>query len=316
MANFELIFPQKLDTEKQMNTYGKFIAEPFEPGYGHTIGNSIRRILLSSLEGAAVTSCRMKGALHEFGVLKNVKEDVINILLNVKKIRLKMFTEGHEVLRVSAKGEKVITAADIESNSNIEILNPEQPIATLSSGANFEMELDVDRGRGYVIAESNKVQDRPANTIYVDSLFSPVTQVHYEVENTRVGQRTDYDKLIMEITTDGSILPSDALSYAAKILRDSLDVFLVGEKVEEKKESAIEVIQQEKMKELLSQPIEILGLSSRPFNSLKNAKLDTVGDLVKKTESELAVVRNLGKKSVDEIKDKLTEHNLTLGMQL
>jgi DNA-directed RNA polymerase subunit alpha len=316
MANSELVFPQKLGTEKQSSSYGKFIAEPFEPGYGHTVGSSLRRILLSSLEGAAITSCRIKGAAHEFDVLKNVKEDVINIILNIKKVRLKMFTKGHEILRLTAKGERTVCAGDIEPNSNIEILNPEQVIATLAHGANLEIELDVNHGRGYVVAEDNKRQDLPVGTIYIDSLFSPVTKVHYEVENTRVGQRTDYDKLIVEISTDDSILPSDALSYAAKILRDSLDVFLVGEKVEKKTVSTIEVIQQEKLSELLAQPIEVLGLSSRPFNSLKNAHLDTIGDLVKKTESELAVVRNLGKKSVGEIKEKLAEHSLNLGMQI
>ncbi len=320
MSNLEMVFPQQLVIEKQTNTYGKFIAEPFEPGFGHTLGNSLRRILLSSLEGAAITSCRIRTSetqwvRHEFETLKNVKEDIINILLNLKKIRLKMYTQGPEMLTLQAKGEKVVTARDIKENPNVEILNPDQEIATLSAGGSLEMEIEVNRGRGYVLAEDNRKPYHSVDTLVIDSLFSPVVKVNYEVENSRVGQRTDYDKLIMEIWTDGSIMPLDAFVYSAKILKDTLGVFLPPEKKEEPI-SAIEIIQQEKMKELLEQPIEILGLSSRPFNCLRGINIITLRDLVTKKEEDIINLRNLGQKSIDEIKEKLKEHNLSLGMEL
>jgi len=322
MSNLDMVFPQKIVTEKQTNTYGKFITEPFEPGFGHTIGNSLRRILLSSLEGSAITSCRIRTAdgqwvRHEFDTLKNVKEDVMTILLNLKKIRLRMYTKGPEILNLQVKGEKVVVAGDIKQNPNVEILNPEQEIATLSAGGSLEMELEVNRGRGYVLAENNRKPYHSIDTLVIDSLFSPVIKVNYEVENSRVEQRTDYDKLIMEIWTDGSIMPIDALAYSAKILKDTVSVFLAKEEEKEVKPvSTIEVIQQEKMKELLDQPIEILGLSSRPFNCLKGIQIMTLRDLVTKKEEEIINLRNLGKKSIDEIKEKLKEHNLSLGMVL
>jgi|YNPNPStandDraft_1061719.scaffolds.fasta_scaffold87003_1 DNA-directed RNA polymerase subunit alpha len=316
MAVSEIVFPTKLDIETQTDNYGKFIAEPFESGYGYTIGNSLRRILLSSLEGAAITACRIKGVLHEYEVIRNVKEDVLTILLNLKKIRLKMYSKGTEILKLSVKGSKVVTAGDIQPNSNVDIVNPDQVIATISPGGSLEMELEVERGRGYVVAENNKKHNYPANTIFLDTLFSPVTKVTYEVENTRIGQKTDYDRLILEIWTDGTILPRDALAYSAKILKDSCDIFLFGEKKEEKPVSAIEVIQQEKLNELIQQPIEILQLSSRPFNCLKNYQIKLISDLVKKTENELIAMENLGKKSLEEIKAKLAEHNLSLGMKI
>jgi len=310
----DLVLPQQLTQIQQTNTYGKFVTEPFESGYGHTVGNALRRILLSSLDGAAITSCKIKGASHEFDIIKNLKEDVIHILLNLKKIRLKMFTQGPEKISVSFKGGKTVYAKDFQANTNIEILTPDQVIATIEPGGVFEAEMEVEQGRGYVSAEEHNKTGKPVDTIYIDSLFSPITKVNYEVENTRVGQKTDYDKLIIEIWSDGSILPSDALAYSAKIMRDSVNVFISEEEKTEQIGSAIGVLKEEKMKEFLQQPIEILGLSSRPFNCLSAANIKLISDLVKKKEEELNAIESMGKKSIEEIKEKLTEHNLKLGL--
>jgi len=314
-----LIFPQKLIQEKETDNYGKFIAEPFEPGFGHTVGNSLRRILLSCIKGSAITSVRIKGVLHEFDIIKNVKEDVMHILLNIKNIRLKMYTTTAEKIFVSIKGEKTITAGDLNTNPNVEILNPEQYIATVEPGGIFEAEFEVEHGKGYVFAEDNKKQNYPTNTLFVDSLFSPIVKVNYEVENTRVGYRTDYDRLIMEIWTDKSILPSDALAYASKILRDSVKIFMRGEEketeTEEKVVSQIDILKKEKLDELLKQSIDLLGLSSRPYNCLVSAKITTIGELVKRTENELLTINSLGGKSLTEIKEKLAQHDLKLRLE-
>src|SRR3989339_517622 len=318
----ELVFSQQLVTEKQDNSYGKFIAEPFEPGYGHTIGNSLRRILLSSLEGPAITSCKIRGTgnfivRHEYDTIKNVKEDVMQILLNLKKIRLKMYAQGPETLILSTKGEKTVLAKDIKANSSVEIINLDQEIAIIEPGGFLEIEMEVNRGRGYAFAEQNKKTSHSVDVIPMDALFSPVVKVNYEVENARVGHRTDYDRLIMEIWTDGSIVPADVLTYSAKILRDSLNIFLKSEKMEEEKAvSATEFIQKEKMEELSNQPVDILGLSSRPINCLKSAQIKILKELVVKSEEEMESLRNMGKRSMDEIKEKLSEQNLKLGMVL
>jgi DNA-directed RNA polymerase subunit alpha len=214
MPELEKLRTLTLDEKTATPTYGRFIAEPFERGYGHTIGNALRRILLSSLEGSAVTAVRIKGALHEFSVIKGIKEDVANIILNLKKIRLKMYTPGPETLYLTVKKEGVAIAKDIQPNSNIEILTPEQPIATLDHGSNLEIEMEVTRGKGYVLAEENKSVKHSTNTILLDALFSPIVKVNYEVEHTRVEQITDYDKLILDIWTDGSVAPSDSLAYS------------------------------------------------------------------------------------------------------
>jgi DNA-directed RNA polymerase subunit alpha len=321
MSDNELVFPQKLISKEQTDLYGKFICEPFEPGYGHTIGNSLRRVLLSSMEGAAITACKIKGigkqwVRHEYDSINHVKEDVMQIILNLKKIRLKMYTKGPETLILEIKGEKIVHAKDFKGNPNVEILNPDQDVAALASGGALEIECEVNRGRGYYVAEENKKPYHSTDMIPVDSLFSPIVKAHYEVENARVGQRTDYDRLIMEIWTDGSIVPADALAYSAKILQDGLNIFLGSKPKEEKPVSSIEVIQQEKIKELLDQPIEILGLSSRPFNCLSQSSIKTLRDLVTKQDDEVANMRNLGKKSIEEIKEKLAEHNLTLNMKV
>lgn len=230
MAIPELVFPQKLVIEKQTDDYGKFIAEPFERGYGHTIGNSLRRVLLSSLEGAAITAVRIKNVNHEYDVIEDVKEDVMHIVLNLKRVRLKMYSEGPEILHMQAKGEKIVRASDFQPNSNVEMVNPDIVIATLEPNGILEMEVEVNRGRGYVVAEENKRVDHPVNTIPIDALFSPIVKVKYEVENARVGQKTDYDRLIVELQTDKTVVPADALAYAAKIVKNSLDILITTEK--------------------------------------------------------------------------------------
>lgn len=302
-----------LDEKTATATYGRFIAEPFERGYGHTIGNSLRRILLSSLEGSAISAVRVKGALHEFAVLKGVKEDVATIILNLKKVRLKMFSAGPETILLKVKREGVVTAKDIESNANVEILNGDQVIANLDHGAELEIEMEITRGRGYILAEENKAGKHSANTIILDALFSPIIKVNNEVENTRVEQITNYDRLIMEIWTDGSVSPSDALAYSAKILRTTLTIF-TGPEQEPVKQAPTDA-QEEKLKELLEQPLSIMDLSVRSANCLLAAGLKTIGDLVSKQEEDILSYKNFGKRSMQEIKDKLAELGLSLGMQ-
>ena len=300
-----------VDEKTASPTYARFSAEPFERGYGHTVGNALTRILLSSIEGSAISAVRIKGALHEFAVLKGVKEDVATIILNLKKIRLKMFSGEHETIYLKVKKEGSVTAKSIEPNANIEILNPDQVIANLDYGTTLEIEMEVTRGKGYVLADENKSGKGSANTILLDTLFSPILKVNYEVENTRVEQITDYDKLIIEIWTDGSVSPQDALAYSAKILRNSVSIFTGPEKEEE---SVSLNPEEEKIKDLLSQPLGIMDLSVRSSNCLLGAGLKTVGDLVTKTEEDIMNYKNFGKKSMDEIKDKLKEMGLSLGM--
>lgn len=311
-----LVLPQRLETDQATltNTYGRFIAEPFEKGYGHTIGNSLRRILLSSLEGAAVTSVRVKGAMHEFTSLKGVREDVIHILLNLKKLRVKLYGQGPETLTLKIKRQGEIFARDIEPNNQVEILTPDLVIATLDDGAELEIEMEVSKGRGYVSAERLKKDGQPLGTIPLDALFSPVSKVHYEVENARVGQMTDYDKLIVEIWTDGSVTPGDALAFSAKILKDSLSIFITFDEQEvAPAPTAVRSEESAKMDELLSQPVDIIELSVRASNCLKVAKIKTIGELVSKSEEELLSFKNFGKKSLDEIRDRLKEMGLSLG---
>jgi DNA-directed RNA polymerase subunit alpha len=314
MPDLEKLRKLTLDDKTATPQFGRFVAEPFDRGYGHTIGNSLRRILLSSLEGSAITAVRIKGALHEFAVIKGIQEDVAGIILNLKKIRLKMFSQGPETLYIKIKKEGTVTAKDIEGNANVEILNPDQPIAILDFGAELEMELEVNRGRGYVLAEENKSTKHSANTIVLDALFSPITKVNYEVENTRVEQITNFDRLLLEIWTDGSVTPADALAYSAKILKNSLTIF-TGPEPEPQKVSASDA-EEEKLKELLDQPLSILDLSVRSANCLMSAGLKTIGDLVVKQEDEIIAYKNFGKRSLQEIKDKLAELGLSLGMTI
>ncbi|MFA5857976.1 MAG: DNA-directed RNA polymerase subunit alpha [Elusimicrobiota bacterium] len=316
----EIVFPQQIVTEQNSlsETYGKFIIEPFERGYGHTLGNSLRRILLSSIEGAAATSVKIKGADHEYGTLPGVKEDVLEVMMNLKKIRFKVFSDGPENVKLMINKPGEIKAKDIELNNSVEIVNPEQHIATLSPAHKLEVEIEVARGRGYLPVEKQNRADLPVGTILVDAIFTPVRKVNYEVEDTRIGQITDYDKLIIEIWTDGTVKPGDALAYAAKILKDSISIFIPAEldkqveKTEEKEPSQ----EQDKLQKLLDEPVEIMELSVRANKCLKKAKLHTIRDLVRKKEEELLVYRNFGKKSLEEIIDKLKEMGLSLSMEV
>jgi len=310
-TELEKIRTLTLDEKTATQYYGSFIAEPFDRGYGQTVGNALRRVLLSSLEGAAITSVKIKGASHEFASLKGVKEDVANIILNLKKIRLKMFTDGHETLILSVDKEGVIKAKDIEPNSNVEILTPEQPIATLDFGASIEMELQISKGKGYVLADENKSGKQAVGSIVIDALFSPVVKVNYEVENTRVEQITDYDKLIIQIWTDGSIAPADALAYSSKILRNTFCIF-TGEKAEAAQLTTQESATSIEDKAKLALSINDLDLSVRAKNCLIRAEIQTVGELISKEEGELLAYKNFGKNSLDEIKTKLEELGFSL----
>lgn len=318
MTNLGLVLPQKLDVDSATtSTYGKFTAEPFDRGYGHTVGHSLRRILLSSLEGAAVTAVRIKGAPHEFSSLKGVQEDVITLLLNLRQLRFRLHAAGPEVLTLRKKGGEV-KAKNIESSSSVEVLNPDHLIAHLDAGAELDVEIEVARGRGFLTADRLKRDGQPIHTIPVDALFSPVTKVHYEVQNARVGQMTDYDKLILEVWTDGSITPQEAVTRAARILKGTVSVFLPAEDaapvVDEAAPAALPVEPTGKLKDLLDQPVEMIELTVRASNCLKAAKIRTISDLVSKTEEELMGFKNFGRKSLDEIQDRLKEHHLSLGM--
>ncbi|MDR2399658.1 MAG: DNA-directed RNA polymerase subunit alpha [Endomicrobium sp.] len=305
-----------LDEKTKTNFYGRFTAEPFERGYGHTIGNSLRRILLSSLQGAAISSVKITGALHEFAVLKGVKEDVAQIVLNLKKVRVNLNSDGPERLYLKIKRAGKVTAGDIERNFNVEIMNPEQEIANIDNGTTLEMEMEATVGKGYVLAEEAKADKHAVGTIFLDSLYSPVTKVNYEVENTRVEQTLNYDRLIMEVWTDGSVSPKDALIKSAKILRNSVVIFT--EDPLESEDVVAKPVQDEsgvKEEGIFAQSISIMELSTRSSNSLKNAGIETIGDLVKLKETNLMNFDNFGKRSFDEIKSKLQELNLSLGME-
>ena len=312
-SELEKIRTLTLDEKTATPYYGSFIAEPFDRGYGQTVGNALRRVLLSSLEGAAITTVKIKGASHEFASLKGIKEDVANIILNLKKIRLKIFTGDHETLILSVDKEGVVKAKDIEANANVEILTPQLPIATLDFGASLEMELQVSNGKGYVLADENKSGKQAVGSIAIDALFSPVVKVNYEVENTRVEQITDYDKLIIQIWTDGSIAPADALAYSSKILRNTFCIF-TGEKSEEA-ELTTEGSASIEDKAKLALSINDLDLSVRAKNCLIRAEIETVGELVSKEEEELLAYKNFGKNSLDEIKTKLEELGLSLNVK-
>ncbi|MCK4802561.1 DNA-directed RNA polymerase subunit alpha [bacterium] len=311
--------PRKLicDEESSGDTYSKFMAEPFEKGYGHTIGNSIRRILLSSLEGAAVTGVKIKGVMHEFSTIPGVVEDVTQIILNLKSLRFKLYSEGPERLYLKATKKGEVTAEDIELNSNIEILNPSTHIATLDKDTNLEMEIEISKGRGYLPAEQNPRANQELGVISVDAIFTPVLRVNYNVENARVGRSIDYDRLILEIWTDGSVKPVDALAYAAKILKDSLNIFIGFEEQPEEEEKPPEKDKTEEVLEsVLALPVNIIELTVRSINCLNRAKIKIIEDLVKQTEDKLLGFRNFGKKSLNEIKKKITELGKQKGVEL
>ena len=297
------------------NRYGKFICEPLERGYGTTFGNSLRRMLLSSLEGAAVTSIRIDGVLHEFSTIPGVRDDVTNIVLNLKQLCLKMDGNEPKVIRIDAEGEKEVTAADIICDADIEVLNPDLHIATLNEAGKLKIEMTVERGRGYVPADKNKKPDDTIGIIPIDSIFSPVQRVNYTVQDTRVGNVTDYDKLILEVWTDGSMRPEEAVSKAAGILVMHLKLFQnmdgIPEEEEEEETTFPEEVEDTSSK-VLDMTIEDLDLSVRSFNCLKRANINTVADLTAKTEDDMMKVRNLGRKSLEEVKKKLEDLGLSL----
>lgn len=293
------------------NTYGKFVIEPLERGYGITLGNSLRRILLSSLPGVAVSSIKVDGVLHEFSTIPGVVEDVTEIILNIKGLSLKLFSEGTKIVYIDADGEGPVTAADIKTDADVEILNPDMHIATLNGQHRLYMELTLNKGRGYVPAEKNKHTGQPIGVIPVDSIFTPVTKVNYTVENTRVGQVTDYDKLTLEVWTNGSIKPDEAISLGAKILSEHLNLFI--DLSDQAKHTEIMVEKEETKKEkVLEMTIEELDLSVRSYNCLKRAGINTVEDLTNKTEEDMMKVRNLGRKSLEEVLQKLQALGLAL----
>jgi DNA-directed RNA polymerase subunit alpha len=310
--------PKRLqkDDATATETYAKFVADPFETGYGHTIGNSLRRVLLSSLEGAAITSLKVDGAMHEFATIDGVVEDVTDVVLNLKKIKFKAHTRDPQTLLLSVNKEGPVTAADIQLNQNVELVNPDQPICTLDKKKKFEMELELKIGRGFCPSDENKKPGQPIGVIAIDSLFSPVTRVRYAVEAARVGNRTDYDRLILEIWTDGRISPDDALTQASAILAHHLDVFVGYDKnaVEFEEAESKQDDEKAKLKKLLNMSVNEIELSVRAANCLNNANITTVGQLAMKTEQEMLKYRNFGKKSLNEIKDKLQALGLSLGM--
>ncbi len=301
----------ELVEQSENNTYGKFTVEPLERGYGTTLGNSLRRILLSSLPGVSVVSIKIDGVLHEFSTIAGVVEDVTEIILNVKELSMKYHGEGQKIVYIEATGEGPVTAADIKADADIEILNPDLHICTLNGDNRFYMELTVNKGRGYYSAEKNKHSGQPIGVIPVDSIYTPVRKVNFTVENTRVGQATDWDKLTFEVWTDGSITPGEAISLGAKIMSEHLNLFI--DLSENAKETEIMVEKEETKKEkVLEMTIEELDLSVRSFNCLKRAGINTVEDLINKTEADMMKVRNLGRKSLEEVVQKLRGLDLAL----
>ena len=312
----ELIRPRGIVVDEANASYGKFVAEPFERGFGITVGNSLRRILLSSLQGAAITAVRIDGVLHEFSSVPDVLEDVTDIILNLKQLRFKAHTLEPRVLRLEANGEGKVTGANILGDAQVEVLNPEQHIATISEGGRLTMELTVRTGFGYVPAERNKMPNMPVGTIPIDSMFSPIRRVNYNVTNARVGQRTDYDRLVLEVWTDGSVAPADGIAYSAKIIKEQLQIFInFDEEAEpeyEDKSAENEILQNEN----LYRSVDELELSVRSANCLQNANIKLIGELVQRTEAEMLKTKNFGRKSLREIKEILATMGLNLGMKL
>ena len=309
--------PKRLEPELETltNTYGKFFAEPLERGFGLTLGNSLRRVLLSAIEGAAVTSVRIAGVLHEFSTVPGVKEDVTDIILNLKLLRLKLNADHPKTLTLKAAGEGEVRAAQITPDADIEVLSPDQYLCSLDKDGRLDMELEVRHGRGYVPADRNKREGTPVDVIPIDAIFSPVRRVNFQVEDTRVGQATDYNRLILEVWTDGSLLPQDAVAYAAKILKDHLSIFINFEEEPELEESPVDEASK-RMEENLSRPVEELELSVRSANCLKNSNISHIRELVEKTEAEMLKTKNFGRKSLNEIKEILAGMGLSLGMKL
>jgi DNA-directed RNA polymerase subunit alpha len=315
--NFQMPEVIELDETTRSDTYGKFIVQPLERGYGMTIGNSMRRVLLASLQGAAIVSIKIDGILHEFSTISGVVEDVAEIVLNLKGVRFKLLNQRPEKIVTQLKGPHDFLARDIQKdNTDFEILNPDHHIAQLGDGAELNMEMIIRKGRGYVPAEENRIPDQPIGTVPMDAIFSPVKNVTYTVENTRVGQRIDYEKLILEIWTDGSITPEDALTYAGRILRDHIQLFINFDvKPERVPEQEIdeEIL---RIRKLLKKSVDELELSVRSANCLKEAKIKTIGDLVSRDESEMLKFKNFGKKSLTELTEILKSRGLEFGMNV
>jgi DNA-directed RNA polymerase subunit alpha len=312
-----LIRPKRVDVDEATHTrfYGEFAIQPLERGYGVTLGNALRRVLLSSIQGSAIVSIKIDGVLHEFSTIPSVKEDVTDIILNLKGVRFKLGQADTKVVHINLGRAGVITAADIITDGTIEVLNPDHYIATMSGGGSFKAELVVKMGKGYNPAKKELDPDQPEGTINVDAIYSPIKKVNYVVSHARVGQITDYDKLVLEVWTDGSLSPEDAIAYSAKILKQQLDVFVNFEEVDEEIKLETEE-EKENINEVLLRSVEDLELSVRSANCLKNAGINSIGELVQKTEAEMLKTKNFGRKSLSEIKDILTEYGLTFGMKL
>ncbi len=312
-----LIRPRRLELEEDSltATYGRFSCEPLERGFGTTLGNALRRVLLSSLQGAAMTSVRIQGVLHEFSTIPGVMEDVSHIILNLKEVRLRMNTEGPKTIRIRKSGPGIVTAGDlISDDQTVEIMDPDHKICTLSGEAEFDLEATVNTGRGYVLADKNKEEDMPIGTIPIDSIFSPIRRVNYVVTPARVGRQTDFDKLNLEVWTDGAVDPSDAVAYAAKILKEQLTIFINFEEQDEAPVPIADV--PEPLNPNLFKSVDELELSVRSANCLQNANIRFIGELVQRTEAEMLKTKNFGRKSLNEIKETLASMGLSLGMTI
>ena len=312
-----LIQPKRVDIDEATHTrfYGEFSCQPLERGFGITLGNAMRRILLSSIQGAAIVSVKFDGILHEFSTIPGVKEDVTDIILNLKGVRLKLHQDGPRTIHIDTSREGVVTAADIITDGTVEILNPDHYIATLIGDAFLKAELVVKMGKGYVPAQKERDPEQPEGTVNIDAIFSPIKKVNYTVTNARVGQVADYDRLILEIWTDGSVLPEDAVAYSAKILKEQLDPFINFSEAEEEGE-AHEIVEKEDINDILQRHVDDLELSVRSANCLKNAGINLIGELVQKTEAEMLKTKNFGRKSLTEIKEILLDSGLGFGMKL
>lgn len=315
----ELIIPERLEVDQDSHTksFGKFTCQPLERGFATTIGNSLRRILLSSIQGAAIVSVKIDGALHELSTIPGVKEDVTQIILNLKEVRLRLNTPGSQIVRIEKNKIGTVTAGDITSGGKVEVMNPDKEICTITGEGVFKAEFEVKWGKGYVTAEKNKAEEQVIGIIPIDAIFTPIVNVKSLVSQARVGQQTDYDKLILEITTDGSVRPEDALAYAAKIMKEQLQVFIAFD--EESVEPAIDNAREDNrspVNENLYRSVEDLELSVRSANCLRNADIRHIGELVQKSEAEMLKTKNFGRKSLNEIKQLLSEMDLSLGMKL
>lgn len=312
-----LIRAKRIEIDESTHTrfYGEFSCQPLERGFGITLGNALRRVLLSSIQGAAIVSVKIDGVLHEFSTVPGVEEDVTDIILNLKGVRLRLHSDGPRVVRIETAKKGIVTAGDIITDETVEILNPEHIIATLSGDAPLQAEMTVKMGKGYEPAEKGRIIDQPEGTINIDAVFSPIKKVNYTITHARVGQIANYDRLILEVWTDGSVLPEDAVAYAAKILKEQLDIFINFEEVDEE-EAPPEIEEKESVNENLMKHVDDLELSVRSANCLKNAGINLIGELVQKTEAEMLKTKNFGRKSLNEIKEILGEMGLSFGMKI